>query len=130
MNTIQATARSLIAEEGSICAIIELLEDPEDARYNLKPEIEALKKSAKKCLDNAQSITSKFAYWHFVIMHLKKDSLDGIGRPSHPILVLVLSVIADCSLWQMIRLKRSGVSPPRKPVPSKMQRCIKDRKGL
>ncbi len=80
MNTIQATARSLIAEEGSIGAIIDLLEDPEDARFNLKPEIESIKKSAKKCLENAEAITSKFAYWHLVIMHLKQTSLTKRGR--------------------------------------------------
>ena len=97
MNTIQATARSLIAEEGSICRIIELLEDPEDARRNLKPEIEALKESAKKCLDNAQAIKSKFAYWHVVIMHLQENSLDGLGRPLHFTLVLMTSMIADYS---------------------------------
>lgn len=80
MSTIRAIARSMIAEEGSIGQIIDLLEDPEDARYNLKPEIEALKKTAKKCLASATAITAKFEYWYLVIICLKKTSLSKRGR--------------------------------------------------
>jgi hypothetical protein len=79
MSTIRATARSMIAEQGSIGYIIDLLEDPEDARYNLKPEIEALKKTANKCLASATAITAKFEYWYLVIIHLKKTSLSKRG---------------------------------------------------
>jgi hypothetical protein len=79
MNTIRATARGMIAEEGAIAYIIDLLEDPEDARYNLKPEINAIRGSAKKCLQQAEAITSKFQYWHLVICHLKETSLTKRG---------------------------------------------------
>jgi len=79
MSTIRATARSMIAEQGSIGYIVDLLEDPEDARYNLKPEIEALKKTANKCLTSATAITAKFEYWYLVILHLKKTSLSKRG---------------------------------------------------
>jgi hypothetical protein len=79
MNTIRATARGMIAEEGAIAYIIDLLEDPEDARYNLKPEIKAIRETAKKCLQNAEAITSKFQYWHLVICHLKQTSLTKRG---------------------------------------------------
>lgn len=80
MNTIKATATGMIAEEGAIAYIIDLLEDPEDARHNLKPEIQAIRDTAKKCLDNAKGITSKFQYWHLVICHLKQTSLSKRGR--------------------------------------------------
>jgi hypothetical protein len=80
MNTIRATARGMIAEEGAIAYIIDLLEDPEDARYNLKPEIKAIRETAKKCLQNAEAITSKFQYWHLVICHLKQTSLTKRGE--------------------------------------------------
>ena len=79
MNNIRATARGMIAEEGSIAYIIDLLEDPEDARYNLKPEIKAIRDSARKCLENAQAVTSKFQYWHLVICHLRQTSLSKRG---------------------------------------------------
>jgi hypothetical protein len=65
----------MIAEEGSIGYIIDLLEDPEDARYNLKAEIEALKKTAKKFLESATAFKAKFAYWYLVIIHLRQTSL-------------------------------------------------------
>lgn len=69
----------MIEPEGSISYIIELLSDPEDARYNLKPEIAAIKKTAQKCLENAEQISQKFRYWYLVIMHLKTTSLSKRG---------------------------------------------------
>ncbi|KAM7198901.1 hypothetical protein V8F20_005968 [Naviculisporaceae sp. PSN 640] len=80
MSIIRSTAMRMITTEGSIAYILELLEDPEDARYNLKPEIEAIRKTAQKCLENAQQITAKFRYWHLVIMHLKQTSLFRKGQ--------------------------------------------------
>ncbi|SPJ91048.1 uncharacterized protein FTOL_13450 [Fusarium torulosum] len=80
MNTIRATAQSMIAVEGSIAYIIDLLEDPEDARYNLKPEIDAIKKTANKCLRSAEAITKKFEYWYMVILHLHQTSLSKKGE--------------------------------------------------
>lgn len=75
MNTIRATARTLIDEEGSIGYILDLLEDLEDARFNLKPELEAVKSKAAKCLESAKAMTAKFEYWHLLIMHLSQTSL-------------------------------------------------------
>jgi hypothetical protein len=83
MNTIRATARGMIAEEGAIAYIVDLLEDPEDARYNLKPEINAIRGTAKKCLQQAEAITSKFQYWHLVICHLRQTSLTKRGTLSN-----------------------------------------------
>lgn len=79
------TARGLVAEDGSIGYIIDLLEDPEDAKYNLKPEMDALKKTAEKCLHSAQQITAKFAYWHLVIIHLKQVALSRRSKTSGPV---------------------------------------------
>ena len=69
----------MIEAEGSISNLIDLLEDPKDARYNLKPEIEAIKKTAQKCLENAEQTSQKFRYWYLVIMHLKATSLSKRG---------------------------------------------------
>ncbi|MCJ1359906.1 MAG: hypothetical protein MMC33_009909 [Icmadophila ericetorum] len=80
MNNIRGTARGMIAEEGTIAYNIDLLEDPEDARYNLKPEIKAIRDSARKCLENAQAVTPKFQYWHLVICHLRQTSLSKCGE--------------------------------------------------
>jgi hypothetical protein len=60
--------------------IIDLLEDPEDARRNLKPELQAVKKTANKCLESAQSFTSRFEWWYLVITHLKETSLSNRGE--------------------------------------------------
>ena len=79
MNDIQRIARSLISESGGIGMIIELLEEPEEAKRSLKPQMVAIRKSAQTCLQNAKSITSKFEYWHLVIMHLNECSLTKSG---------------------------------------------------
>jgi hypothetical protein len=88
MNTIRATAQSMIAVEGSIAHIIDLLEDPEDARYNLKPEIDSIKRTANKCLQSAEAITKKFEYWYLVILHLHQTSLSKKGTESDCCLTL------------------------------------------
>ncbi|KAK0750953.1 hypothetical protein B0T18DRAFT_485660 [Schizothecium vesticola] len=80
MATIRATARSLTAEQGSIGYIIDLLEDPDTARYDLKAEIDAVTASATKCHEAAKAITAKFQYWHLVITHLKQVSLTKKGE--------------------------------------------------
>lgn len=80
MNTLNGVARSMIDENGSIGYIVDLLEDPEDARYNLKPEIDQIRETAEDCLKNAKAITSKFEYWHRVIIHLKQTSLSRRGE--------------------------------------------------
>jgi len=80
MATIRATARSLTAEQGSIGYIIDLLEDPDTARYDLKAEIDALTASATRCHEAAKSITAKFQYWHLIIAHLKQVSLTKKGK--------------------------------------------------
>ena len=79
MNSIRSIAKTMIAEEGRISYIIDLLEDIEDARYNLRPEMDALAKTAKDCQMNAEEITKKFAYWEQVIIHLKQASLTQKG---------------------------------------------------
>ncbi len=79
MSVIRSTAQRMIEAEGSISYLIDLLGDPEDARYNLKPEIESIKKTAQKCLEKAEQISQKFRYWYLVIMHLKTTSLSKRG---------------------------------------------------
>ncbi|CAM1508181.1 Fc.00g050290.m01.CDS01 [Cosmosporella sp. VM-42] len=75
MNSVRSTLHAMIAEAGSIGFIVELLEDPEDARYNLKPEIVQVRKIASDCLKNTKAITDKFEYWRMVTCHLKQTSL-------------------------------------------------------
>lgn len=93
MNTIRATAESMISADGSIAYIVDLLEDPEDARYNLKPEIDAIKKTANKCLRNAESITEKFKYWYLVILHLHQTSLSKKGTKAQYPLALSMCLV-------------------------------------
>jgi hypothetical protein len=75
MSTILATAKRMISKGGSIDYIVDVLQDPEDARYNLKPEIEVIKMTANRCLDSAKDITAMFEYWYLAIVHLRQTSL-------------------------------------------------------
>ncbi len=134
MNTIRATARSLIAEEGGIGAIIDLLEDPEDARYNLKPEIEAVKKSAKKCLDNAQGIASSLptGIWSSFTLNRRHCSAK-VGPPVRTVVdpsdVLGSVHCADYlyCLQQKRWLKKRTILRQRKSTLNKMNKSTKER---
>ena len=72
MSYLESVSRSMIGEGGSIGYIVELLEDPEDARDNLGPEIQRIKDVANGCHINATEVVRKFNYWNLVICHLKK----------------------------------------------------------
>lgn len=76
MVKVNAVARSMMEDGGSVSYIVELLEDAEDARYNLKPEIEALKTTAANCRVDCDEIRKKFEYWQRVIMHLELTAKD------------------------------------------------------
>ena len=76
MNKINSVARSMMDEGGSVTYIVQLLEDPEDAKYNLKPELEDVKKTAAECRKECEDIKKKFEYWLLVIYHLSKTTLD------------------------------------------------------
>lgn len=65
---------------GRLSYIVELLEDPEDAKDNLKPEMELLKKQAAECSEECEMIQKKFEYWHCVINHLSTNALDNISE--------------------------------------------------
>ncbi|KAK6350256.1 hypothetical protein TWF696_006491 [Orbilia brochopaga] len=80
MGTIMVAAQSMLTELGPVAEIINLLEDPEDARYNLMPRIGDIKRVAEKCLQNAEAVKSKFEYWYLVIIHLKQTSLTKRGE--------------------------------------------------
>lgn len=79
MNDIGRIARNLISETGGIATIIELLEEPEEAKLYLKHEMQKVRSSTEKCLEKAESIASQFGYWHLVIMHLANCSLNASG---------------------------------------------------
>ena len=75
MNNIHSAARFLIEKEGSIGYIIDLLEDPKDARYNLKPGIDQVRVIAGDFQKNAKAIIDKFQYWFLLICHLRRTIL-------------------------------------------------------
>ncbi|KAH7077657.1 hypothetical protein BKA63DRAFT_564232 [Paraphoma chrysanthemicola] len=76
MSKINSTAFSLMEDGGQVGYLIELLEDPEDAKMNLKPAMQELKAQAEKCGNEVAQIQKKFEYWHLVINHLGTNALD------------------------------------------------------
>ena len=83
MNKINSVARTMMEDGGSISYIVELLEDPEDAKHNLKPEMEQVRNTAKDCRENCEAIKQKFEYWYLVINHLGQTALDLRGMSLH-----------------------------------------------
>lgn len=65
---------------GSVSYIVELLEDPEDAKLNLKPELDEVKKTAVDCRMECEEVKKKFEYWQRVIIHLSQTALDLRGK--------------------------------------------------
>lgn len=96
MNKINSVARTMMEDGGSISYIVELLEDPEDAKYNLKPEMEEVRNTATDCRENCEEIKQKFEYWQLVINHLGRTALDLRGR-SRP-----LNDFLSCSLRRQL----------------------------
>ncbi|KAF4335310.1 hypothetical protein FBEOM_10857 [Fusarium beomiforme] len=77
MNNLQSVARSMIAPEGVIAYIIDLLGDLEDAQDNLPDAMKRLELNAKNFKADAEAMTKKFEYWERVIMHIHKNSQDA-----------------------------------------------------
>jgi predicted transcriptional regulator len=80
MNKINSVARSMMGDGGSVSYVVELLEDPEDAKSNLKPELEEVKKTATECRKECEDMKKKFEYWQRVILHLSQTALDLHGK--------------------------------------------------
>ncbi|KAH7088202.1 hypothetical protein FB567DRAFT_333287 [Paraphoma chrysanthemicola] len=80
MSKINSTAFSLMEDGGQLGYLIELLEDPEDAKRNLKPAMQELKAQAEKCGHEVAHIQKKFEYWHLVINHLGTNALDILAK--------------------------------------------------
>jgi hypothetical protein len=69
MNKIKSITTSMIAEGGKIGYIVELLENPVDARYYLKPAMEDVKAKAASCGNEVMQIKLKLDYWYRVVHH-------------------------------------------------------------
>ncbi|KAH8645552.1 hypothetical protein BGZ61DRAFT_542705, partial [Ilyonectria robusta] len=80
MNKINRVARTMMEDGGSVSYIVELLEDPEDAKLNLKPELDEVKKTAVDCREECEDVKKKFEYWQRVIIHLSQTALDLRGE--------------------------------------------------
>jgi hypothetical protein len=79
MHKINTVSKSMMKDGGRISYIVELLEDVKDARDNLKPEMELLKKEANDCSNECKEIQKKFEYWHLVINHLSLNASELLG---------------------------------------------------
>lgn len=91
MNKIKSITKSMMADGGKISYIMELLEDPEDAKFNLKPAMEDVKAKAASCGDEVTHIKEKFDYWHRVINHLSTSALTMSSKsPSDHLVALSL----------------------------------------
>jgi hypothetical protein len=63
-----------------IATIIDLLNDPEEARYALRPEMDALKDSTERCQKEAETIQKQFDEWYHFVMSLHKALIDKQGE--------------------------------------------------
>lgn len=79
MYKINAITNRIIEDGGQIGYIVELLEDPEDAKDNLRPEMEDLRSRAVECSEECRAIKEKFEYWQLVIFHLAKTASEHMG---------------------------------------------------
>lgn len=75
MNKIKSITTSMMADGGKISYIMELLEDPDDARFNLQPAMEDVQAKAAACGNEVTQIKEQFDYWHSVIYHLSTSAL-------------------------------------------------------
>lgn len=80
MFKINTNALSMMKDGGKISYMIELLEDSEDARVNLKRAMQAVKAEAADCGKEVHLMKEKFAYWHQVIFKLSREASEGKGR--------------------------------------------------
>lgn len=86
----------MIAPEGTIAYIIDLLSDLEDAEDNLPGAMKRLETNAEKFKADAEAITKKFEYWEKVIMHLLKNSQDaGCTSKSVSHHLQLLTIVSD-----------------------------------
>ena len=83
LNKTNTAVRSMMAEGGSISYIVELLEDPEDTKLNLKPELEKVRKTMTECGEECKATREKFEYWQLVILHLSRTAMD-LCKPLPP----------------------------------------------
>ncbi len=80
MNTITQISSRMISEGGSVEYILDLLEDPDDARKHLRSEMTAMGEQAQKSLDEINQLTQQFNDWYWVICCLKSNTFDGKGK--------------------------------------------------
>jgi hypothetical protein len=79
MDLIQRTSERMIQDDGSVAYIIELLEDLDEAKNNLLPEIKQVEESARLCLTNIKELYNKFEFWYWVIVCLRNNFIEGRG---------------------------------------------------
>ncbi|KAH6640308.1 hypothetical protein F5144DRAFT_90241 [Chaetomium tenue] len=80
MALIQKTSEGMIKDGGSVAYIIELLEDMDDAKKNLLPEIREVERCAQSCLTNLKQLCEKFEFWYLVIVCLKNNATESSGH--------------------------------------------------
>ncbi|KAL2167851.1 hypothetical protein VTG60DRAFT_718 [Thermothelomyces hinnuleus] len=79
MDYVHKAAISIIRNGGKVESILEMLENIEDARVNLKPEMQSVKRTAETCMERVRSLTENFQYWYWMICCLKNNVLESRG---------------------------------------------------
>ncbi|AEO57475.1 hypothetical protein MYCTH_49795 [Thermothelomyces thermophilus ATCC 42464] len=84
MDYVHKAAISIIRNGGKVESILEMLENIEDARVNLKPEMQSVKRTAEISLERVRSLTENFQYWYWMICCLKNNVLESRGDRTPP----------------------------------------------
>ncbi|KAL2181910.1 uncharacterized protein P884DRAFT_274352 [Thermothelomyces heterothallicus CBS 202.75] len=84
MDYVHKAAISIIRNGGKVESILEMLENIEDARVNLKPEMQSVKRTAEISLERVRSLTENFQYWYWMICCLKNNVLESRGDRNPP----------------------------------------------
>ncbi len=79
MDRIKTIAHSMIRNDGQVAYIIDLLEDMNEARMGLLPEIRRIEEVTQGCLTNLQELCKTFEYWYWLICCLKNNAVEVRG---------------------------------------------------
>ncbi|KAK6522728.1 hypothetical protein TWF281_002164 [Arthrobotrys megalospora] len=82
MNRLMNYGLEMTGTGGLIADILEIIEDPEEAKFSLRPAMESLEENAERCKDEAESIHAKFTKLLDFIMALENAAKEQAGHTS------------------------------------------------